>query len=82
MKTNRKKLIGDVISDKMDKTITIMVKRKVKHPVFEKYITKFFKFKAHDEKNEFKVGDRVLVEESRPLSSQKKWKVSKAIEKI
>ncbi len=64
---------GRVVSDKMDKTITVLVERRVKHPVYGKYITRSSKLHAHDEKNECKVGDVVTVCETRPLSKTKTW---------
>jgi small subunit ribosomal protein S17 len=78
---NKRTLSGRVVSDKMDKTVTVMVERRVKHPLYGKIITRSKKYHAHDEKNEFKEGDTVLIEESRLLSKTKAWKVSKLIEK-
>lgn len=69
----RKEVIGTVTSDKMDKTITVMNYRMVKHPRYGKYIKKKSVFKAHDEKNEAKVGDRVTIRSFRPLSRTKRW---------
>lgn len=77
----RKTLIGVVISDKMDKTVVVMVNRLVLHPVYKKYIRKRKKVKAHDEKNECRVGDKVLLIESRPLSREKRWRVKEILEK-
>jgi small subunit ribosomal protein S17 len=76
---NRKTQVGVVVSDKMDKTVVVKVDRLVKHPVYNKYIKKTAKYKAHDEANECKVGDRVLIVESRPLSKDKFWKVRQVI---
>lgn len=77
----RKTLIGVVISDKMDKTVVVMVNRLVLHPVYKKYIRKRKKVKAHDEKNECRIGDKVLLVESRPLSREKRWRVKEILEK-
>ncbi len=74
-------LSGRVVSDKMDKTVTVLVERKVKHPLIGKVIRRSNKFHAHDEANECKIGDLVVIEESRPLSKTKTWKVSKIVEK-
>ncbi len=68
-------LEGDVVSDKMDKTITVLVERRYKHPVYKKYIKRTDKYAAHDEGNAFKIGDRVQIEECRPISKRKTWKV-------
>lgn len=76
-----KVFIGTVISDKMDKTISVEVKRRVMHPKYRKYITKRSVFKAHDEKNEAKIGDRVMIRETRPLSKTKRFKLVKIIER-
>ena len=74
-------LSGRVVSDKMDKTVTVLVERKVKHPLIGKVIRRSNKFHAHDETNECKEGDLVVIEESRPLSKTKTWKVSKIVSK-
>ncbi|MDX9950828.1 MAG: 30S ribosomal protein S17 [Methylophilaceae bacterium] len=74
-------LSGRVVSDKMDKTVTVLVERKVKHPLIGKVVSRSNKFHAHDEKNECKEGDLVIIEESRPLSKTKTWRVSKVVEK-
>ena len=74
-------LSGRVVSDKMDKTVTVLVERKVKHPLIGKVIRRSNKFHAHDETNECKEGDLVVIEESRPLSKTKTWKVSKVVSK-
>jgi small subunit ribosomal protein S17 len=78
---SQKTLTGIVISDKMDKSVVVSVERLVKHPVYKKYIRRKAKFMAHDEKDECRIGDRVLLTETRPLSKQKRFKVSKVIEK-
>ncbi len=74
-------LSGRVVSDKMDKTVTVLVERKVKHPLIGKVVLRSNKFHAHDEANECKEGDLVVIEESRPLSKTKTWRVSKIVEK-
>lgn len=66
---------GRVISDKMNKTITVLIERRVRHPLYGKYITRSSKFHAHDENNECRVGDLVTITESRPLSKTKSWKL-------
>lgn len=66
-------VIGRVISDKMDKTITVLIERKIKHPIYGKYITRSTKLHAHDENNECKIGDVVEITSSRPLSKTKTW---------
>lgn len=77
----RKSRIGLVVSDKMDKTVVVTVVTKVKHPLYKKYITKTKKFKAHDELNECRIGDKVKITETRPLSKDKCWRVAEIIEK-
>ncbi len=83
MKTRgtRKQLIGTVVSDKMDKTVTVKVARLVKHRMYHKYVRRQSTFAAHDEQNACRAGDQVLVIESRPLSKTKKWRVSKILQK-
>lgn len=76
-----KSRIGIVVSDKMDKTVTVKVDNLVKHPVYKKYIKRRVTFKAHDEENACKTGDKVLIVESRPLSKDKRWRVREIIEK-
>jgi 30S ribosomal protein S17 len=73
--------MGIVSSDKMDKTITVTVKYKEKHPIYGKFVNKTKKYHAHDEKNEAQVGDRVLLMETRPLSKSKRWRLVEIIEK-
>lgn len=75
----RKSLTGVVWSDKMDKTVIVMVNRLVLHPVYKKYIRKKKKVKAHDEKNECRIGDKVLLIETRPLSKEKRWRVKEIL---
>lgn len=74
-------LIGEVVSDKCDKTIVVRVETTVKHPLFGKYIRRRKKFMAHDPANECKIGDKVQIIESRPLSRQKRWQLLKVLEK-
>lgn len=76
-----KSRIGIVVSDKMDKTVVVKVDNLVKHPVYKKYIKRRVTFKAHDETNACKTGDKVLIVESRPLSKDKRWRVREIIEK-
>lgn len=78
---NRKTQVGIVVSDKMDKTVVVKVDRLVKHPVYNKYIKRTAKYKAHDTDNSCKTGDRVLIVETRPLSKDKRWKVRQIIDK-
>ena len=77
----RKTQVGTVVSDKMDKTVVIAIQDHVRHPLYKKIIKRTVKLKAHDEKNECKVGDRVMVMESRPLSKDKRWRVAQIIER-
>lgn len=74
-----KTVTGEVVSNKMDKTISVEVSRKVKHPLYEKYIKRSTKFMAHDENNECNEGDVVVIETSRPLSKNKTWKLQKVV---
>lgn len=74
-------LTGRIVSDKMDKTVTVLVERKVKHPLLGKVVSRSRKYHAHDENNEFHDGDLVLIEECRPLAKTKTWKVAKLLEK-
>jgi small subunit ribosomal protein S17 len=80
-KTRKRKLIGVVVSDKMDKTIVVQVERRFSHLKYGKFLTARKKFKAHDEKNEFKTGDKVVIVEHRPLSREKRWKAIKLLER-
>lgn len=77
----RKSKIGTVVSNKMDKTVTVTVERLVLHPVFKKYHKRRSKFKAHDEKNQCQIGDQVEIIESRPLSKTKRWSVQSIVKK-
>lgn len=79
--SNKKTLVGLVASDKMDKTIVVEVVRRVQHPVYHKYIQSRSRYKAHDEENSCRIGDRVLIEECRPLSRDKRWRVREIIER-
>jgi small subunit ribosomal protein S17 len=80
-RNKRKIKIGKVISDKMDKSITVTVEKKVKHPIYKKFHKKTTKFMAHDEKNECKTGDVVKIMEVRPLSKNKRWRLVEIVEK-
>ena len=77
----RKTRVGIVVSDKMDKTITIAIERKVPHPIYRKYFKKTTKLMAHDEKSECRVGDKVKAMETRPLSKNKRWRIIEIVEK-
>ncbi len=74
-------LTGKVVSDKMNKTITVLVERKVKHPLYGKIMVRTKKYHAHDESNQYHPGDLVIIEECRPLSKTKAWRVAKLVEK-
>ena len=77
----RKTRVGIVTSDKMDKTIVVSIKDKVKHPLYGKIVNRTLKVKAHDETNQCGIGDRVMIMETRPLSKDKRWRVVEIIEK-
>jgi len=77
----RKVRVGKVVSNKMQKSITIIVDRKVKHPIYGKFVNRSTKFMAHDEKNEAGIGDTVRIMETRPLSKSKRWRLVEIIEK-
>ncbi len=77
----RKTRVGTVVSDKMDKTIVVVIEDRVKHPLYKKIVKKAVKFKAHDENNECGIGDRVEIMETRPLSKDKNWRLVKIVEK-
>lgn len=79
--SQKKTQIGIVVSDKMDKTVVVEIARRVKDRHFEKYFVKRSKFKAHDEKNNCKIGDRVQIRECRPVSAHKRWVVTEILEK-
>ena len=77
----RKTRVGTVVSDKMDKTIVVAIVDNVSHPLYKKIMKRTVKFKAHDEKNEAKTGDRVRIMETRPLSKDKRWRLVEIVEK-
>jgi small subunit ribosomal protein S17 len=77
----KRQMVGTVVSDKADKTITVLVERLVRHRVYQKYVRQRAKFAAHDKDNTCKIGDTVLITESRPLSKTKHWRVSKILAK-
>ena len=79
--TSRKTRVGRVVSDKMDKTIVVAIEDRVAHPLYKKIVKRTYKLKAHDEKNEAGVGDRVRVMETRPLSKEKRWRLVEIVEK-
>jgi small subunit ribosomal protein S17 len=82
--TNQKKIrtrVGRVISNKMNKSITVLIERRVKHPLYGKYVTRSTKLHAHDEKNECDIGDTVTIEECRPISKTKAWRLVNVVEK-
>jgi small subunit ribosomal protein S17 len=74
-------LVGQVISDKMDKTVTVLVERRVKHPLYKKYIRRSTKLHAHDEENTCRIGDLVSIEQCRPLSKSKSWRLHEILER-
>lgn len=80
-KVTTRALVGRVVSDKMSKTVTVLVERKVKHPLYGKIIRRSKKYHAHDENNEFHEGDLVEIQECRPIARTKAWRVSKLVEK-
>ena len=77
----KRQVIGTVVSDKMDKTVVVMAETLVKHRLYQKYIKRRTKFRAHDKDNICRAGDKVLIIESRPLSKTKKWRVSQVVQK-
>ncbi|HHX56537.1 MAG TPA: 30S ribosomal protein S17 [Clostridiales bacterium] len=77
----RKTRVGMIVSDKMDKTVVVAIVDNVKHPLYKKIIKRTVKIKAHDEKNECKIGDRVQIMETRPLSKDKRWRVTNIVQK-
>ena len=79
--TTNRTMVGQVVSDAMDKSITVSVERRVKHPVYGKYMRRSTKVHAHDETNECNVGDTVMVEQCRPLSKTKTWRLVKVLER-
>ncbi len=80
-RNERKERIGKVVSNKMQKTITVAVDRKVKHPIYGKFVNRTTKFKAHDEENTAGIGDTVRIMETRPLSKDKRWRLVEVLEK-
>lgn len=80
-RANRKTKTGRVVSDKMEKTIVVAVETKVRHPLYGKIMNRTTKFKAHDENNDAKVNDRVLIMETRPLSKDKRWRLAEVVDK-
>ena len=80
-RANRKNKTGRVVSDKMEKTIVVAVETKVRHPLYGKIMNRTTKFKAHDENNDAKVNDRVVIMETRPLSKDKRWRLAEVVEK-
>jgi small subunit ribosomal protein S17 len=78
---NRKERVGEVISNKMNKTIIVRVERRFPHPDYKKVVTQYKKFYAHDEKGEARPGDRVRIEETRPLSKMKRWRLVEVVER-
>jgi small subunit ribosomal protein S17 len=77
----RKTLVGTVCSDKMDKTVVVMIERLVKHPRYKKYVKRRAKYKAHDERKECHIGDTVSIVETRPLSREKRWRVREIVKR-
>ncbi len=78
---SQRSLVGRVVSDKMQKTVTVLVERRVKHSLYGKYLTRSKKYHAHDETDEIKEGDLVEIESCRPLATRKNWRVTKVLEK-
>ncbi len=81
VRSHRKERVGEVVSDKMNKTIIVRVERRFRHPQFKKVITRYRKFYAHDEKSEAKLGRRVRIQETRPLSKTKWWRLVEVVER-
>ena len=77
----KRQMVGTVVSNKADKTVTVLVERLVKHKMYHKFLRRRTKFAAHDDRNDCQIGDRVLITESRPLSKSKRWRVIKIVEK-
>ena len=77
----KRQMIGTVVSNKADKTVTVLVERLVKHQMYHKYIRRRTKFAAHDSRNDCQIGDKVLIAETRPISKTKRWRVIKIVEK-
>src|ERR1051326_4167840 len=81
LRGHRKERVGEVVSNRMNKTIVVRVERRFRHPRFKKVVTAYSKFYAHDEKNEAKMGDRVRIRETRPLSKTKSWRLVEVVER-
>ena len=79
--SNQRELVGEVVSDKMNKTIVVQVARRIRHPQYQKVMTTYKKFYVHDEKDEAGLGDKVRIVESRPLSKLKRWRLAEVLEK-
>ncbi|MGQ9842746.1 MAG: 30S ribosomal protein S17 [Spirochaetota bacterium] len=79
---NRKQIVGKVVSNKMDKTVVVQIERMMMHPKYHKFVRKTKRVKSHDERNECSVGDIVLIEETRPLSKEKRYRLVKIVEKV
>ncbi|HHL40173.1 MAG TPA: 30S ribosomal protein S17 [Deltaproteobacteria bacterium] len=79
-KGTKKRLTGSVVSDAMDKTVVVSITTLVKHPLYKKFVRRRVKYMAHDENNQYKVGDRVVISEVRPLSRRKRWRVAALVE--
>jgi len=77
----KRQMIGTVVSNKADKTVTVLVERLVKHKMYHKFLRRRTKFAAHDDRNDCQIGDKVMITESRPLSKSKRWRVIKIVEK-
>ena len=77
----KRTLTGKITSNKMEKTVTVLVERRIKHPLYEKFITRSKKYHAHNEDNNLAIGDMVIIEECRPLSKTKNWKIVKQVSK-
>jgi small subunit ribosomal protein S17 len=80
-KSLKRTLVGKVVSDKREKTVTVLVERRVKHPIYDKIVIRSSKYHAHDEKGEYKMGDLIEITESRPISKSKNWVVTRLVEK-
>ena len=78
--TSRRTLVGEVVSDKMDKSVTVLIKRQMKHPLYGKIIERSKKYHAHDESNQVKAGDVVEIQEGRPISKTKSWTVTRVVQ--
>lgn len=80
-KHSKRVLVGITVSDKMDKTVVVRVDTKKLHPLYKKYVTRSNRYKVHDEKNDIHVGDRIKIEECRPISKEKYWRVAEVVER-